>query len=476
MQSKKPLIFILAILLAGGLSWGVWTFALSAPTPAAVASEEEHKEGKEHDDHDDHQEHTEGKTTAGHDEHGAEEQAGEARGHVEEEGGGDAHAGHGHAKKASINGICPEHNVPEAEDALCQPDLVAGLSPGQGLKVRLGAVEAAERVGIAAAPPVPAGEGSASWPGQAVFNRDRVAHLSALAGGTVKSVRVALGDRVKAGAVLAEIASPEAAGLKGALREAESRSQLAEAAYLREKDLLEKGITSRQEFQQAEAAWRQEQSAAAQARQQLGDYGLAPGGGSTLPVVAPFAGTIVERTAVTGEAVAPGTPLFTVVDLSNLWIEVSVPEGALLDLRSGLEIAASFAALPGRAFPGKIFWVAPALDEKTRMLKALAKVENREGFLRSGLFGEVRPVGKVAAGAFAVPTDALQIVDGAPYVFVQMEKDLFELRRVATGSKAGRIVVVNEGISAVDRIVTAQAFALKSEVLKARLGASCADH
>lgn len=110
------------------------------------------------------------------------------------------------------------------------------------------------------------------------------------------------------------------------------------------------------------------------------------------------------------------------------------------------------------------------------MLKALAKVENREGLLRSGLFGAVRPVGKVVAGAFAVPTDALQTVDGAPYVFVQVEKDLFELRRISTGSKSGRTVVVNEGISAADRIVTAQAFALKSEVLKARLGASCADH
>jgi cobalt-zinc-cadmium efflux system membrane fusion protein len=477
MQSKKRLIFILAILLAGGISWGVWTFALSAPTPAAVASEKEHKD---HEKHGDEKEHAEGKAAAEHDDHAdkehAEEHAEKEHGDGEEEEGHDDHAGHGHAKKASVNGICPEHNVPEAEDALCQPDRIAALQPGQGLKVRLGAVEAAERVGIAAAPPVPAGEGSASWPGQAVFNRDRVAHLSALAGGTVKTVRVALGDRVKAGAVLAEIASPEAAALKGALRETESRSQLAEAAYLREKDLLEKGITSRQEFQQAEAEWRQAQSAAAQARQQLGDYGLAAGDGSILPLRAPFAGTVVERTAVTGEAVAPGTPLFTVVDLSNLWIDISVPEEALLDLRPGLEIAASFSALPGRAFPGKIFWVAPALDEKTRMLKALAKVENREGLLRSGLFGEVHPAAKVATGALAVPADALQIVDGAPYVFVQMEKDLFELRRVSAGRKTGRTVVVDEGISAADRIVTAQAFALKSEVLKARLGASCADH
>lgn len=463
MKSGKRLILILTVLVAGGLSWGLWTFAPSAP---AVASESEHKEDKGHDEHDQGEDAEEKN-----DEHGEE-------GHAEEEeGGDDDHAGHGHAKKeASPDGICPEHKVSEAEDALCAPDRIATLRPGQGLKVRLGAPGAAERVGIAASPPVPAGEGAAAWPAQAVFNRDRVAHLSAMAGGRIKNIRVSLGDRVKAGAVLAEIASPEAAGLKGALREAESRRHLAEAAYLREKDLLAKGITSRQEFQQAEAEWRQAQSAVAQARQQLGDYGLTSGGGSALPVRAPFAGTVVERTAVAGEAVAPGAPLFTVADLSTLQVEISVPEEALLDLRPGLEITASFSALPGRAFPGKIFWVAPSLDEKTRMLKALANVENREGLLRSGLFGEVRPVSKIATGSLAVPSDALQAVDGAPYVFVQLEKDLYELRRVAAGRKAGKAVVVSEGISPRDRIVTAQAFALKSEVLKARLGASCADH
>lgn len=341
MKSRKKLLLILSLFIAGGLSWGAWTFARSAPTSSA-ASAEVHEEEKTPEDHDDHQAQAEEKAAAGHDEHGAGEQ--------------DAHAGHGHAaREAAPDGFCSEHKVPEAEDALCQPDLVAALRPGQGLKVRLGVVDAAERVGIAAAPPVPAGEGISSWPGQAVYNRDRVAQISALAGGRVKSVRVALGDRVKAGALLAAIASPEAAGLKGALRETESRSQLAETDYLREKDLLERGITSRQEFQQAEAAWRQAQSAAAQARQQLGDYGLAPGDGSTLPVVAPFAGTIVERNAVAGETVAPGTPLFTVVDLSHLWIDISVPEAALLELRPGLEIAASFAALPRARLSGEDF-------------------------------------------------------------------------------------------------------------------------
>jgi len=195
-----------------------------------------------------------------------------------------------------------------------------------------------------------------------------------------------------------------------------------------------------------------------------------------LTVRAPFAGVVVERAAVAGESVAPGASLFTVADLSSLWMDVSAPEDALLDMRPGQTVAISFAGLPGRTFPGKIFWVAPALDEKTRMLKALAEIDNRDGLLKSGLFGEVRLAGKVNAGALAVPADALQSVDGQPFVFVRLEEDLFELRRVVAGRKANGSVRITAGLELRDQVVSAQAFSLKSEVLRARLGASCADH
>lgn len=189
---------------------------------------------------------------------------------------------------------------------------------------------------------------------------------------------------------------------------------MAEAVYLREKDLFEKGISSRQEYQQAEAELRQAESAAARARQQAQAFGL-EGSGSTLPVRAPFDGVVVERTAVAGEAVAAGTPLFTLADLSTLWIEVSAPEDALLEMRSGQVVTASFAGLPGRTFTGKIFWVAPALDEKTRMLKALVEIDNRDGVLKSGLYGEIRPAGEVStAGALAVPADAFRAWTASP--------------------------------------------------------------
>ncbi|MFA7534937.1 MAG: efflux RND transporter periplasmic adaptor subunit [Desulfuromonadales bacterium] len=478
-NTKNLLISLLVLAVAAGTGWAAYTYA--GPSRSAEAAHAGHAHGEEsadahghgHEDEDEtdldalfaaedhHDEH------AGHD-HAAHEQPGRAAVRAR-----DPHAGHGHGEGE----ICPEHQVAEAEDALCQPDGVASLRPGQGMKVRLSALETAERIGIAVARPSSAGVEGGAWPGQVVFNRDRLARLSALTGGAVRQVHVGLGEKVAKGQLLAEIAAPEAAGLRAELAAAESRRELAETVWRREKDLLEKGVTSRHEFQQAEAELRQAESAALRVRRQMRDFGLSDGdAGSVLPIRAPFAGVVTERNAVLGETVSAGAPLFALADLQTLWLEISIPENALLAVQPGMEMVASFAALPGRAFPGKIFWVAPALDERTRMLKVLAEVDNGEGLLRSGLFGQVRPAAKTSGETLAVPTDALQTVDGNAYLFLQLEDDLFELRRVTAGQRAQGAVIIREGLHTDDRVVVGQAFSLKSEVLRARLGASCADH
>lgn len=414
-------------------------------------SEQGHADHDDHDDHDD-------EKTAGHDDH----------------------AGHDHGAEPSTE-ACPEHGIAEVEDALCQPQLIDKLRPGQGLKVRLATADGAAKIGISVSQPQPAGESGTPFPGQVVFNRNRLARLTPQLSGVVKKLHVTLGQQVKAGQLLAELAAPEVAALRASLTSAQSRQQLAETNYLREQELLAKGVSSRLEFEQAEAERRQAQSAAAQARQQLQDHGVDAAtlkglSGSTLALRAPFAGTVTEIASIAGEAVGLENSLLTLADLSSLWVELSVPEDRLLDLQPGAEVNLAFASLPGRAFAGKVFWVAPALDDKTRMLKALAEVDNRDGLLKSGLFGEARLAGQGSATALAVPVDALQTIDGLPYLFIELEQDLFELRRVETGGRQRGAVLISLGLTPEDRVVTAQGFALKSELLKSRLGASCADH
>ena len=101
---------------------------------------------------------------------------------------------------------------------------------------------------------------------------------------------------------------------------------------------------------------------------------------------APFAGTVVEREAVLGEAVEPGEPLFEVADLSAMWVELAVPEEHAASLRPGMPVVARVKALPSAEFRGELVWLSPQVDERTRMVRARAAVPNDERVLRHGMF------------------------------------------------------------------------------------------
>lgn len=457
------------------------------------------EQGDDHDGHEGHgHEKPEDDSHEGHN-HGVEADHHEEQDKTSEH---DGHEGHGHDKPEDDNHeghdhggesdceegeICPEHLVAEVDDALCRPDHVAELEPGQGMKVRLASKEAGEKAGITTSRPmqVSMSEG-VGLPGRVGFNRNLFARISPLADGIVQKVMVQPGSNVDKDQVLAEIATPEVTALKSQLLSAQARRSQARETYLREKALLEQGITSRQEFLEAEAYYRGADSDADRFRHQLLNYGLSDedvkellrtGANSTLlQVRAPFAGVIVEMETAIGESVTSGSTLFTMADLNMLWIELSIPESRIYEAKMGASLEARFDGLPETVFKGHIFQVGAALDDRTRVLKALAEVGNPEHHLKVGMFGQVRIITKTSQQVLSIPTDALQSIDGVSFVFVRLEDDLYELRRVDAGSPQGGTVPVRSGILSSDEVVISQGFALKSEVLKARLGASCADH
>lgn len=397
------------------------------------------------------------------------------------------HKGHDHGAHGDVDGVCPEHFIAEVEDALCHSDRIADLQPGEGMMVRLASLESAKRAGITTAVPhMVSLTGEAGFPGQAGFNRNRFARVAPLAAGIVQKVLVQPGAKVEKGEVLAEVVMPEITSMKAQLMSAQARRVQARETYLREKDLLEQGITSRQEYQKADAEYRAAKSEAAQFHQQLLNYGLseddvqellrAQGNRSVLQVRAPFNGVVVEMKTAMGESVAAGSPLFTVADLDTLWIELSIPESRIYQAEVGADVDARFDGLPGTVFKGRIFQLGAALDERSRVLKVLADVDNPGHRLKAGMFGQVRLLTEADKGILGVPANALQSIDGFAYLFVRVEEDLFELRRVKAGVQQDGMVPIHAGIDHEDQVVTSQAFALKSEVLKARLGASCADH
>jgi multidrug efflux pump subunit AcrA (membrane-fusion protein) len=131
--------------------------------------------------------------------------------------------------------------------------------------------------------------------------------------------------------------------------------------------------------------------------------------------------------------------------------------------------------LPGKVFTGKLTWIGPAVDERTRMARARAEFANPDCLLKDRMFAAARILTRKAEGAMLVPPSAIQHLEGKPFVFVKQGEDLFEVRAVTLGVKSDGRWEVLTGLKSQEQIAVSHAFAIKSAMLMSRLGAGCAD-
>jgi cobalt-zinc-cadmium efflux system membrane fusion protein len=317
------------------------------------------------------------------------------------------------------------------------------------------------------------------------YNQNQLARITPLAGGVVRRVSADLGDVVSKGQVLVEIVSPDIAKVESEYLSTLANKALKKLVFKREKELVQKKISSQQEYEQASAEYQVARNTTMMKRQQLLNYGLTEehirevvdkrSGSSHLKILAPFPGTIIERNAVIGEVVKPGDVLFTLADISKMWLEITVPEDRLSPLKIGDMVEATFDALPEVSVRGSLIWLASSIDEQSRMMKAHASVVNPNSLLKHGMFGKVKILPKHSVNGLRVPADTIHHVDGKDFVFVKLSNDLYEIRRVSLGGKENNHVEIVEGVTPQTEVVVAHSFTLKSEFLKSRLGAGCVD-
>jgi cobalt-zinc-cadmium efflux system membrane fusion protein len=262
------------------------------------------------------------------------------------------------------------------------------------------------------------------------------------------------------------------------IAEAVAKAVLSHQTLERERKLRADRVTSQAGLEEAEAAHR---SACQQLRtqgfteEQIEELSRQPQEQVLMEVRAPFAGEIVERTAVRGALVEAGKQLFTVVDLSTVWAMLHVPEAALTRVKLGQRVELRLDSDPDKVFKGELTWIGQAVDERTRMARARAEFANTEGLLKDKMFATAKILTREAQRAVLVPASAIQYVGGKPFVFVKLGEDLFEARAVALGARDGGQLEVRAGLKAGDEIAVTHAFAIKSAMLLSRLGAGCAD-
>lgn len=398
---------------------------------------------------------------------------------------GEAESAAGSGQVAEL--YCSEHGVPEVQCAICQPDLTGKLEPGESMKVRMPSADSAEKAGIR----VGRARLADAAPGIRAFcevryNQNTMARITPLAPGIIRNVLHDLGDSVSAGNVLVELHSAEVASAKSAYLAARVELDIRGQTLEREQRLAEQKIGARKDLLEAEAGHRTAQLALKNLRQKLVNLGFTDkeieqierdqDTSARLAVRAPFDGTLVERSAVLGEAVELGGELFTIADLSTRWLTLSVPSRYIADIHVGQAVQASFNELPGQSINAQVVWVDTAIDPRSRMLRARALVSEDAARLKIGMFGDARILTDAARPVALVPRDAVQRHGKGTYVFLQDAPDLFALQRVAVGASSGDSVEVVAGLAPDAPLVVGGSFIVMSEFLKSRLGAGCADH
>ncbi len=390
------------------------------------------------------------------------------------------------ANEATGRLMCKEHNVAEQECGICHPEIAPDLKPGESLRIRQISRNSATKAGVTTARPRP----GVLSPGVSVFcevryNQNHLARITPLAPGVIDRVLVDVGQVVAEGDLLVEIVSSEIAAAKRDYLLALVDEKVKSLAFEREGQLLAKKIAAEADYQKAEAEFEMAKAVTTTARQTLLNYRFTDAeirqiegtksSSSLMNVRAPYAGTLVERTAVVGEAIEPGAQLFTLANLSTMWLELAVPENQIASMHPGHVVEATFSGLPGETIQGELVWIDSRVDERTRLVRARALVPNPDVRLKSGMFGAVKVVLGKPLSMLRLPPSALQRFEGQPYVFVKENEDLFQLRRVAVGARDAHSVEILAGIVATDEVVVSGGFTMKSEFLKSRLGAGCVD-
>ncbi|MCL4536266.1 MAG: efflux RND transporter periplasmic adaptor subunit [Nitrospirae bacterium] len=312
------------------------------------------------------------------------------------------------------------------------------------------------------------------------LNADRVSKISPRTSGRIVRLIASLGDRVKAGQPLAYFDSPELGQIWAEYLKAKGRVELTRKNLKREETLFEKKISpekdvlkARQELSEAEA-----DISLSKERFRLLGIDITPfeaerknGDHPLLPLSSPISGAVIEKNVSQGEVVGPEKALFTVADLSTLWVVIDIYEKDIPRLKTGMGVKLAVTAFPDKDFRGRISYIGDVVDEKTRTIKARVTVDNSGGLLKPGMFATVTidAKGSQEEKAIAVPQDAVLMDGEVRYVFVQTAPDRFKRKDIKVGRTFGKKIEVIEGLKEGDTVVGKGSFVLKSELKKEEL-------
>ena len=263
--------------------------------------------------------------------------------------------------------------------------------------------------------------------------------------GYVKSWKVDIGDNVQAGQLLAEISTPE---VDQQLAQARAQEEIAKVTADRWRDLVQKNVVSRQEYDQNQKAY---EAAKANLEQLQKIQGFQQ-------IVAPFAGKIAARnidigTLVTAGTGNSGTPLFSIVQSDVLRVYVFAPQENAPSIHEGIEAKIILQEYPGQEFDGKVTRIAGALDPQSRTMQVEVQVPNGDEKLYAGMYGQVKFLLTDENAPIVVPANAFVFRKEGAQVATIENADRIHWQKIRVGRDFGDRIEVLDGLKENTKVV-----------------------
>ena len=185
---------------------------------------------------------------------------------------------------------------------------------------------------------------------------------------------------------------------------------------------------------------------------------------------APISGVITKYDVAKGEVVQPDQELFTIANLSSVWVLADVYERDLDKVQPGTDVNVRVDTYPDRIFRGKLTYISDLIDPKTRTAKVRCVVANPDSALKLDMFARISIPTSDRRSAIIVPAAAVQQVAGQSVVFVRQSPTQFVRRDVRVGGSAGDRIEILSGLRAGEPIVGAGSFYLKTALLRGQIG------
>jgi membrane fusion protein, heavy metal efflux system len=331
--------------------------------------------------------------------------------------------------------------------------------------------------------------------GSVGYDQLHLARIKPTARGRIETVDVTAGDRVVAGQRLAVLdnfdlsaAHSKVLGAEAALNQAKAQLAAASAAYDRATNLIRSDLVTQAElvarratavtmeadlrtkeaqlrqYQEEEARLLPVRPAAAGA-----DTSNDQPGDSRGALFAPFAGVVDSVSVATGEIVDPATQIFTVSDLSTVWVQADVAERDLGAVKVGDAVEVKVSAFPGRVFAGRVTYIPDQIESATGMAKVRCEVPNPDGALRVNMFATVTILSPQGGDAVLAPSSSLQEVNGQSVVFIPTGDRQFAWRAVHTGLVANGKTQITSGLAAGTPVVGEGSYWLKAALMQSTI-------